>query len=314
MNEFADVIAEHEQVVEVSDLLPFLSRAAVRWQLDSGRWQQPCHGIIVTHSGPLTDIQRLRVAVSWAGPGAALAGLTAARLDGFEGFTGRDESPIHLVVPAGWSSRRAKPDLPLVVHYSRRLGPDAIHPLKRPRRTRIARSVVDAASWMPTMRGAQAILAAGVQQGLTTVDELAAVAQANPRLRRRKLIACTLADIAGGARALSELDFARLVIRAYRLPEPDRQRRRKDSQGKNRYLDACWDEAKLVAEVDGAQHMDALQHWDDMNRDNDLTVGGYRVLRFPAWLVRYHPELVAAKLRQALVKVSEFRCDDHETR
>ncbi|HLK01802.1 MAG TPA: DUF559 domain-containing protein [Streptosporangiaceae bacterium] len=300
MNQLADVVAEHEQVVEVSALLPFLSRAAVRWQLDSGRWQQPSHGVIVTHSGPLTDIQRLRVAVSWAGPGAALAGLTAARLDGFEGFTDRNGTSIHLVVPAGWSSRRASLDLPLVVHYSRLLRPADIHPVKQPRRTRIARSLIDAASWMPTARGAQAVLAAGVQQGLTTVEDLADVTQANLRLRRRKLIACTLADIAGGARALSELDFTRLVIRAYRLPEPDRQRRRKDSHGKNRYLDGCWDSAKLVAEVDGAQHMDPLQHWDDMNRDNDLTIGGYRVLRFPAWLVRYHPELVAAKLRSAL--------------
>lgn len=153
---------------------------------------------------------------------------------------------------------------------------------------------------MPATRGAQAILAAGVQQGLTTVEDLVAVTQANLRLRRRKLIACTLADIAGGARALSELDFTRLVIRAYRLPQPDRQRRRKDSQGKYRYLDACWDRARLVAEIDGAQHMDPLQHWDDMNRDNDLTIGGYRVLRFPAWLVRYHPDLVAANLRAAL--------------
>ena len=47
-------------------------------------------------------------------------------------------------------------------------------------------------------------------------------------------------------------------------------------------------------------HMDAAQYWADMDRDNDLTVDGYRVLRFPAFLVRYHPGYVARKIRAAL--------------
>ncbi len=46
--------------------------------------------------------------------------------------------------------------------------------------------------------------------------------------------------------------------------------------------------------------MDAAQYWADMERDNDLTAGGYRVLRFPAFIVRYHPGYVAGKIRDAL--------------
>jgi hypothetical protein len=37
-----------------------------------------------------------------------------------------------------------------------------------------------------------------------------------------------------------------------------------------------------------------------MERDNDLQFAGYRTLRFPAWLVRQHPELVASEIRKAL--------------
>jgi very-short-patch-repair endonuclease len=37
-----------------------------------------------------------------------------------------------------------------------------------------------------------------------------------------------------------------------------------------------------------------------MNRDNDLLVDGYRVLRFPAFFVRYHPGYVAGTIRAAL--------------
>jgi very-short-patch-repair endonuclease len=57
---------------------------------------------------------------------------------------------------------------------------------------------------------------------------------------------------------------------------------------------------RLVVEVDGRHHMDAAQYWADMDRDNDLTVDGYRVLRFPAFLVRYHPGYVAGRIRAAL--------------
>ena len=209
-------------------------------------------------------VQRLRVAQLWAGPGSALGGLTAASLDRFKGFGNRDaedEAAIHV---------------------------------------RIARSLIDAASWMATDRGAQAVLAPGIQQRLVTVGELTDVVAANRRLRRRQLIRDTLADVAGGAQALSELDFTRLVIRGFGLPEPDRQSRRKGPDGKVRYLDAVWERERVVVEVDGAQHADPLQHWDDMDRDNDLVADGYRVLRFPAWLVRYRPDLVAARIRSAL--------------
>jgi very-short-patch-repair endonuclease len=46
--------------------------------------------------------------------------------------------------------------------------------------------------------------------------------------------------------------------------------------------------------------MDAAAWWADMRRDNDLTVSGYWVLRFPAFAVRDHPEVVAAQIAEAL--------------
>jgi very-short-patch-repair endonuclease len=46
--------------------------------------------------------------------------------------------------------------------------------------------------------------------------------------------------------------------------------------------------------------MDVEAWWADMRRDNDLTVSGYRVLRFPAFAVRDHPDVVAAQIADAL--------------
>jgi hypothetical protein len=301
-----DLLAWQDGVLETRSALTYLSPGALRWRLESGRWQQPCRGVVVAHSGPLTDAQILRVAIVWAGRGAALAGLTAARLQGFRGFEEK-ASPVHLLLPAARTARDTPPPFPVVVHYSRNLTVADIHPVRQPPQTRIARSLVDAAAWMATDRGAQAVVAAGVQQRLVRAADLVAELDRNERLHRRRLLKTTLADIAGGAQALSELDFTRLVVRQFNLPEPDRQVPRRDGKGRRRWLDACWEKARLVAEIDGAAHIDALQYWDDMDRANDLTLENYHVMRFPAWVVRYQPEHVAAKIRRAL-RDAGYRC------
>jgi hypothetical protein len=252
--------------------------------------------VIVTHSGPLSQQQMLWAAVLWAGPGAALAGLTAAQMDGLTGFA----SPgTHVLVPATRQVRKETMGLPVVVHRSRLLGATEIHPVRLPPRTRLARSLVDAAGWMASDDRARAVLAAGVQQRLVRVDDLMTVAGRCVRVKRRSLITGTLMDIAGGAEALSELDFSRL-LRRFRIPEPDRQAERRDSSGRRRWLDALWKKARLIVEVDGLWHMDAIAWWGDMRRDNEFTVRGYRVLRFPAFAVRHDPDAVAGQLRAAL--------------
>ncbi len=146
-----------------------------------------------------------------------------------------------------------------------------------------------------------AVLAAGVQQRLVRAQDLGRVVDRMGALHRRKLIRETIDDIAGGSQALSELDFTRHVVRAFGLPQPSRQAARRDAQGRRRWTDVAWDGYKIVVEIDGAQHAeDPLQRWDDMARDIDLGLGGYQTLRFPAWLVRANPQLVARIIFQAL--------------
>jgi hypothetical protein len=155
---------------------------------------------------------------------------------------------------------------------------------------------------MHTDRGAQAVLAAGVQQRMARPADLFAVVARNQRLRRRAIILSALNDISGGAEALSEIDFTRLVIRAFGLPEPTRQRVRYDSHGRRRWLDVLWESAGIIVEIDGSHHMDAIQWWDDMDRENGMKLDGYLVLRFTAFMVRHRPDYVAAQIRDALRK------------
>lgn len=284
--------------------LEFLTEDQLRWRVASGRWQKPARGVVVAQSGPITEPQFFRAALLRAGPQAALAGLTAARLDGFKGFDDKRslaQAPIYLLAPAGYKRRASPPGLVVVTHYTRTLTDEDVHPLRQPRRTRMGRSLVDAAAWMPTDRGAAAVLAAGVQQRLVRPEDLREVIDGIKTLRRRKLIRETIGDITGGSQALSELDFTRQVIRAFRLPEPSRQSARRDARGRRRWTDVMWDAYKIVVEIDGAQHTeDPLQRWDDMERDIDLGLDGYQTLRFPAWLVRTNPGHVARKILEAL--------------
>lgn len=163
----------------------------------------------------------------------------------------------------------------------------------------MARSVVDAAAWAPSERAAQLMLAAACQQRRVTPDELLAVLSVLTRVRRRAFLRSTLTDLAGGASALSEIDLLALC-RRFHLPAPDLQQRRRDADGRCRYLDAYWREWQLHVEVDGAHHMEVAAWSLDMLRQNRIWIAGDRILRFPAWLLRTNPDDVAAQLRSAL--------------
>jgi hypothetical protein len=190
--------AFQDGVLTTRSALARMTPDALQWRVESGRWQQPCRGVMVAHSGPLTAEQRLWVAALWAGPGAALGGLTAARLWGLRGFDANDDA-IELVLPPGRERKLERPELRLILRYSRNLTAADVHPGRQPPRTRVARSLVDAAAWHYSDRGAQAVLAAGVQQGLVQPEHLTAVLNGNQRVRRRKLMLDTIADIAGGS-------------------------------------------------------------------------------------------------------------------
>jgi very-short-patch-repair endonuclease len=47
--------------------------------------------------------------------------------------------------------------------------------------------------------------------------------------------------------------------------------------GRRRWLDAYWEDAHLVVEVDGLWHMEATAWRADRRRDSDLTISGLQV-------------------------------------
>jgi very-short-patch-repair endonuclease len=293
-DELTVLLFRQHQVISRRQARAWLSAATIRHRLESQRWQQPHRAVYVTHSGPITAVQRTWIAALSA-DSALLGGASALEV---HGLRGHQPTVIHLLLPA--DKRCDEPPANVVVHRTAHLPTDDIHRLGSPPCTNAARSVVDAAQWAPTDHDARAIVAAGFQQRLVGADDVHEVLRRMPRTRRRSLISDMATDARGGSHSLPEAEF-RQLCRRYRLPMPTRQLRRTDASGRRRYLDAYFEEWRLHVEIDGSQHMDVRSWWADMRRQNELWIPGDRVLRFPSWAVRQRPAEVAEQVRAALV-------------
>lgn len=151
------------------------------------------------------------------------------------------------------------------------------------------------------VRRAIGLLAACVQQRLTTADRLLATRPRIRKLRNGAVFDWALGDIAGGAQSFAEIDVGELCARAG-LAQPVRQSIRKDTDGRRRYLDCEWelpDGRTVVLEVDGSFHLKIGNWWRDMKRERAVVLSRSTVLRCASIELRLEPWVVVADLRQA---------------
>jgi hypothetical protein len=278
-----------------------VSADAVAYHIKARRWREPVPGVVVMHCGPLTEQARIWLAILAGGPDAALCAWSALTAHGVEGWA---RPNVHLVVRRG----RHVPAIDLlVVHESRRHRASDVCLRDGVPTHAVERAAVDAGAWSATVRSACGVLAAVVQQGLTTPARLLAALDTAGRVRHRSQMFHALCDIEGGSQAMSEIDLIRLCRRAG-LREPARQRVRTDDRGRRRYLDAEWvlpGGRRVVLEVDGILHMEVGRWYDDLLRQSELAVPGRDwVLRIPASALRLEPERVVAILRRAFVSLA----------
>ena len=259
------------------------------------RWATYGSRVVVLQNAAMTRAQLMWAAVLHAGYRAALASLTALEHVGLGGF---DSPAIHVLVPRGADV----PPMPgVVVHESRRFGPADVHPARTPPQTRTERAVIDAGAWQRSGRFACGLLAAAVQQRVTTVPLLREALSAAGAIRHRRLMAASLDDIEGGAHSLSEIDVGAICRRAGLAP-PQRQRVRVDPRGRRRYLDCEWELPNgriVVLEVDGMHHMEVTEWWRDMVRERSVVISGRTVLRCSSVELRVDPAAIISDLRAA---------------
>lgn len=288
---FEELLAAQDGVVTVHQVRPWLTGPEVRGEVDAGRWRRFCRGVVITHNAPPTRSQLRWAHLLGCPRGSALAGLTALAVDGLTGF---EVAPTFVAIPAG--ARRPERQ-GLVPRWSTQLTSADVHPLRAPRRTRPARSVLDAASSFSVDRRCRAVVLAGVQQRLVRPADLRDALTRRGPCAQRGLIVESIDDAEGGIDSVPERDFDE-VRRRYGLPAPDRQVVVRRTDGRY-YLDAEWRRKRLAAEVHGIQHMELLS-WDaDLDRMGEVVAQGRRVIQFTSYAVRHQARRVGMLLRRA---------------
>lgn len=270
-----------------------VDRFHVRNQLRAGRWTAHGPMVVATFTGTLTWEQRAWAAHLHAGPASLLAGLTSARFHGLERW---NRDVIEVLVPHGTEVGRM--DGVSIVRTRR----DLTHLAGRGINAHLVQLgpalLLRASAGMPE-RTAGGLLASAVQQRLVSADGLLDWLPRLHPLPRAKLFRSLLLDVRGGAESMAEIDLGRACRRAG-LAAPDRQRPRRDREGRRRWTDAEWDlpdGRTLVLEVDGAFHME-LEHWGaDLKRQRRITTPSRTVVRATALELRLEPEVVMEDLR-----------------
>lgn len=271
-----------------------ITRHDIRYEVEGGRWR--CHGrqTVAVHTGPLTSLSRRWSAIFETGRTiAALDGVTALQHAGLRGYV---DDEIHLSTV---HNHNTEPLRGVRIHKVIRRVAGELVGSGLPR-TRPEVAAVRAAHWAASDRQAALILLMTIQQRLTTPRRLAAAQRLVRGRTRRAFIRAVVRDIAFGVQSLGELDFARLC-RARGLPEPSRQVVRQTPAGRT-YLDVAWDGYDLVVEVDGAQHRWGLAVTGDNLRQNDVVLGGDRVLRIDVIGLRLETDRFLAQVERGLTR------------
>jgi very-short-patch-repair endonuclease len=266
-----------------------------RWhaedQVAARRWQRLHAGTWCGYTGPPTWDTRCAAALAIAGPRAALDAGTA--LDRF-GYDRLLDGAVHVVVPYGAG---VPVEDGLRVRRSRTLTERSVTTRGGLAVVRPERAAVTAALHAPPR--AHAILADVVQHGVTLPSYLRGALLCMGRVHHKRAVLAAIADVAGGSRSELERRLLRLA-RAGGLPPLVRNHPVRVGE-RRAWIDACWPALGIAVEVDGRAYHLLAEDWErDLDRQNDLLLGDWLVLRITARALRHHPDRVVGWLRSAL--------------
>ncbi|HWJ66604.1 MAG TPA: hypothetical protein VNT31_08000 [Nocardioides sp.] len=264
----------------------------VERHLNAGRWAARSPRVVSTTTGDLTVDQRRWLGVLHAGPRSMLGGLTAGARHGLRRW---EREEVTILVDDELSFEEVEG---IRFFRSRR----AFELLRDPRpgipSARLEPALLLWAGYDAPLRAGHGVLAAAVQQRLTTASRLLSWTDQLRPLKGAPGFRRMLRDVEGGVHSGAERDVARMC-RKYGLPLPVRQVGRTDSAGRRRWTDCEWrlpGGRTLVLEVDGSFHMEASQWTADLRRDRRLVSADRVVVRASAFEVRHEPGEVARDL------------------
>jgi hypothetical protein len=268
-----------------------LHRRSVASRVASGRWRRLHPGVYALGPAPLRRRGRWIAAVLASGADAALSHRDAAALHGFgqPGAGAIDVSTPH-------RSRRGVAGVRL--HRPRRLDPDDVTEVDGVRITTVARTLVDLAGTRPADSVRRAVHEAEVQRVLDVAAVLLIIGHSNGR-RGLKGLERALGSPEPPTRNAFERRFAELMA-ASDLPPP-RTNAYIDVGARLAEVDAVWPEQLLIVELDSHRvHTTRKVFESDRQKDIDLLLRGYRVVRVTWRRLITEPEKLVAELRALL--------------
>lgn len=269
-----------------------MSPAAIGRRVRASEWLEVRPRVYLTATHVLTPRAALRAAALWAGDGATLIGHAAAV---WWNLTDRTAETIALAVgPTGGHSP------PPGIRTVRR----AVRPLDRVRVdgvwvARRSAAALEAATSLGLVEGSR-LLDRALQQERVGLPALREALEDMGR-RHGVVLARRLVELAeGGARSEAERDAARLLRRAgitgwtANLPV--------DLPGFGRaVIDIAFPGHRIAVEIDGwAFHRDVDRFRRDGLRQNEVVIGGWRVIRVSWYDLQETPEYLADAVRRAM--------------
>lgn len=286
-------IATREQLLAVG-----ISDALVAANLSACRWRRLNEHVMATHNGPLTRRQAMWAVILSAPYPAVLCSETVYELFG---VPGAETEVIHILVPHG-ARVLPVPGVRVKVHESRRFpAPEDVRAFEDLPITSLPRAAVDAAAWSRDVRRAWRVAVAPVQARRLRPAQIRDELDKAGQVRHRRSLQLLLADLEGGAQALSEVEFLRFC-RRHDFPRPKCQARL-DSLGRRRYLDAEFRRRSgrpLRVEIDGGIHLKLEVRARDTIKDNDAHIAGRLVLRYASISIYTDDEDAVRQIREAL--------------
>lgn len=258
-----------------------------------GSWQRLLPGVYLTVTGTPTQDQLDTAALLYAGPGGTLTGAAALRRHGVR--TATPSKAVDVLVPA--TRQRTSVEY-VAIRLTTRL-PEQVCYLGPVQFVLPARAVADSARWLGDLSSVRATVAAAVQTGLCTIEQLVAELRSGP-VQGSAFFRAALAEVTSGIRSSREAEMKDLIKRG-RLPLPLFNARLYRGDELIAVADAWWPEAGVVAEVDSKEWHLSPKDWEKtMTRHARLTALGILVLHFTPRQIRHEPDQVLGIIRQTL--------------
>lgn len=260
----------------------------LRRHLRRRQWQTLLPGVYATEPGAVSKIGLSIAALLYVGRGAMWCHVTAAEQWGL--VRPSHDSPIHVLVPGG---RRVRTQSGLRLHYSTSAESRRAIGVQPPRVTP-EHAVLDRVGDCTQFEAALAIVADSCQTGRVRLDDVL-LRLASRRVRWGTELKAAAGSYLRGSDSLLEILYVRDVELAHRLPRSTRQR-----AAGHELADCSYDDFKVLVELDGRIHLEAIRRWRDMRRDNRSTLRGEATLRYGFIDVRQQPCEVAVQVLAVL--------------